>query len=182
MYIYNYTCPGSQHYFKSSGSFLDDDGSYMFVNQPFKKWWLDFEGMHIMQTSSSILAPRRRFHAEGRYTRLTGSIGSLHRREVRHELLSVVGVPAALNSCIEVTIPGGVVCVVANMPKTVHVDLQVACRHEVHVFRAFGEWGLFKFVSVFSCLLLSPERLKEVIILRSFFKTSSFAVRSNSRV
>ena len=42
------------------------------------------------------------------------------------------GVPAALNSCIEVTIPGGVVCVVANMPKTVHVDLQVACRHEVH--------------------------------------------------
>ena len=53
------------------------------------------------------------------------------------------GVPAALNSCIEVTIPGGVVCVVANMPKTVHVDLQVACRHEVHVFRAFGAGGLF---------------------------------------
>lgn len=60
------------------------------------------------------------------------------------------GVPAALNSCIEVTIPGGVVCVVANMPKTVHVDLQVACRHEVHVFGAFGAGGCFKFVSVFS--------------------------------
>lgn len=41
------------------------------------------------------------------------------------------GVPAALNSCIEVTIPGGVVCVVANMPKSVPLDLQVACRHEV---------------------------------------------------
>ena len=36
IYIYIYTCPGSQHYFKSSGSFLDDGGSYMFVNQPIK--------------------------------------------------------------------------------------------------------------------------------------------------
>lgn len=59
------------------------------------------------------------------------------------------GVPAALNSCIEVTIPGGVVCVVANMPKTVHVDLQVACRHEVHVFRAFGAGGCFNLFQSF---------------------------------
>lgn len=51
------------------------------------------------------------------------------------------GVPAALNSCIEVTIPGGVVCVVANMPKTVHVDLQVACRHEVHVLELLRQGG-----------------------------------------
>ena len=43
------------------------------------------------------------------------------------------GVPAALNSCIEVTVPGGTVCVVANMPKQVPLDLQVACRHEVHL-------------------------------------------------
>ena len=43
------------------------------------------------------------------------------------------GVPAALNSCIEVTIPGGTVCVVANMPKQVPLDLQVACRHEVRM-------------------------------------------------
>lgn len=72
------------------------------------------------------------------------------------------GVPAALNNCIEVTIPGGVVCVVANMPKTVHVDLQVACRHEVHLLKLFGA------VSFVSVLYLSPERPKEVIILRSF--------------
>ena len=55
------------------------------------------------------------------------------------------GVPAALNSCIEVTIPGGTVCVVANMPKQVPLNLQVACRHEVPLLGDLGtnieKWG-----------------------------------------
>lgn len=51
------------------------------------------------------------------------------------------GVPAALNSCIEVTIPGGTVCVVANMPKQVPLNLQVACRHEVPLLGDLGKHG-----------------------------------------
>lgn len=53
------------------------------------------------------------------------------------------GVPAALNSCIEVTVPGGTVCVVANMPKQVPLDLQVACRHEVDIIGVYRYCNLY---------------------------------------
>lgn len=41
------------------------------------------------------------------------------------------------NSCIHVTVPGGVVCVVANMPPSVPVDLQLACRREVDLIGVY---------------------------------------------
>ncbi|CAJ1452238.1 unnamed protein product [Effrenium voratum] len=53
------------------------------------------------------------------------------------------GVPAALNSCIQVTIPGGVVCVVANLPQSIPLDLQTAVRHEVDIIGVYRYCNLY---------------------------------------
>ncbi|CAK9086520.1 Sorbitol dehydrogenase (SDH) (Polyol dehydrogenase) [Durusdinium trenchii] len=53
------------------------------------------------------------------------------------------GVPAALNSCIQATMPGGVVCVVANLPQSIPLDLQVAVRHEVDIIGVYRYCNLY---------------------------------------
>ena len=53
------------------------------------------------------------------------------------------GVPAALNSCIEVTVPGGTVCVVAN---EVHLDgdlWRLWCAEELWYSKGWGKLGVW---------------------------------------
>ena len=53
------------------------------------------------------------------------------------------GVAAALNSCIQVTVSGGVVCVVANMPQSISLDLQVAVRREIDIICVYRYCNLY---------------------------------------